>query len=151
MSDASDLTFRTATAADARDIHDLLRRSALPTSDLGTARPEFIIAERAGEMIGVGALERFGNAALLRSVAVEPRWQGSGAGRLIVASLEQRARAAGIDELILLTLTAHDFFARLGYGTKSREQVPAAVLGSAEFQSLCPASAHCMAKALAPA
>lgn len=151
MSDVADLTFRAATAADARSIRDLLQGSDLPTGDLSTARPDFVIAERAGQLIGIGALERFGNAALLRSVAVQPQWRGSGVGRLIVAELEQRARAADVDELILLTLTARDFFARLGYGSKPREEVPAAVLGSAEFRSLCPASAHCMAKALAPA
>lgn len=150
MSDLSDLTFRAATAADAQGIRDLLQRSDLPTSDLSAGRPQFVIAERAGRMIGIGALERFGTAALLRSVAIEPQWRGSGVGRLIIAELEQRARAAGIDELILLTLTARDFFARLGYGSKLRGEVPAAVLGSAEFRSLCPASAHCMAKSLAP-
>lgn len=150
MSDISDLTLRTASAADAQTIHDLLQRSGLPTSGLSTARPEFVVAERAGQIIGVGALEHFGTAALLRSVAVEPQWRGSGVGRWIIAELEQRARAAGIDELILLTLTARDFFARLGYDPKSRDRVPSAVLGSAEFRSLCPASAHCMAKNLAP-
>lgn len=151
MSDCSDLTFRAATAADAQSIRDLLRRSDLPTSDLSTARVDFVIAERAGQLIGIAALERYDTAALLRSVAVEPQWRGCGVGRLIIAELERRARAAAIDELILLTLTARDFFARLGYGSKLREEVPAAVLGSAEFRSLCPASAHCMAKILAPA
>lgn len=151
MSDASDLTFRTAMAADAQAIHALLQRSGLPTDDLGTARPEFVIAEHAGKIVGVGALERFGSAALLRSVAVEPPWRSAGVGRLIIANLEQRARAAGLEELILLTLTARDFFARLGYRAKRRDDVPAAVLASAELRSLCPASAHCMAKALAPA
>jgi amino-acid N-acetyltransferase len=139
---------RTATAADARDIRDLLERSALPTSDLAAARPEFVIASRAGQIIGIGALERFGSVALLRSVAVEPRWQGSGLGRLIVNELEQRARAAGIGELILLTLTARAFFEHLGYCVKPREQVPVSVLESAEFRSLCPASAICMTREL---
>ena len=150
MRSSGDLTLRTATAADARAIQDLLERSGLPTSDLSTARPEFLVAESAGQIAGIGALERFGDAALLRSVAVEPRRRGSGVGRVIVAELERRARAAGIDALVLLTLTARDFFARLGYGAKPREQVPPSVLESAEFRSLCPASAVCMAKDLAP-
>ena len=150
MGAVANVTFRTAMATDSQRIHALLERSGLPTSDLSTARPEFVIAEHAGQLVGIGALERFGNAALLRSVAVEPQWRGSGVGRWIIANLEQRARAAGIDELILLTLTAHDFFARLGYGPKRRDEVPTAVLGSAELRSLCPTSAHCMAKTLAP-
>lgn len=140
--------FRTATAADAQTIYDLLERSGLPTSDLGTARPHFVIAAVSGQPTGIGALERFGNVALLRSIAVEPRWQGSGVGRSIVEELERCARAAGIEELILLTLTARPFFERLGYRATAREQVPPPVLESAEFRSLCPATAVCMAKSL---
>ena len=141
-------TLRAATAADAQGIRDLLERSGLPTSDLAAARPEFVILSSGGQIIGIGGLERFGSVALLRSVAVEPRQQRSGAGRLIVADLEQRARTAGIRELILLTLTARNFFERLGYRAKPRDQVPPSVLDSAEFRSLCPASAVCMAKTL---
>jgi amino-acid N-acetyltransferase len=146
---AANLTLRSAAAADAPAVHALLERSGLPTSDLSTARPEFVVAECDGQIIGIGALERCGKAALLRSVAVEPQWRGSGVGRLIVDELERRARAAGVAELVLLTLTARDFFTRLGYDAKPREQVPRAVLDSAEFRSLCPASAACMAKSLA--
>ena len=148
MSAVANLTMRTACEADTEVIRDLLERSGLPTSDLNTARPEFLIASREGEIIGIGALERFGGAALLRSVAVATQWRRSGVGRFIVAELERRARAAGVGELILLTLTARDFFERLGYGAKERGQVPPPVLDSAEFRSLCPASAICMAKNL---
>jgi amino-acid N-acetyltransferase len=150
MTAVANPTLRPASAADAPLIHDLLERCGLPSCDLSTARAEFVIASRDGELIGSGALERFGDTALLRSVAVEAQWRGSGLGRLIVAELERRAQAAGIRELILLTLTARDFFARLGYGAKDRAQVPPAVLNSAEFRTLCPASAACMAKGLAP-
>lgn len=139
---------RTSTPADGPAIESLLARSGLPTSDLGAARPEFIVASHAGRIIGTGALERFGSAALLRSVAVEPDWRGSGVGGELVAAIEARARAAGIAQLILLTMTARSFFERLGYRSMDREQVPAAVLASAEFRSLCPASAVCLAKDL---
>jgi amino-acid N-acetyltransferase len=141
-------TVRAATPADANIIRNLLETNGLPTSDLATARAEFLIASRGGETLGIGALERFGSAALLRSVAVAAEWRRSGVGRVIVTELERRARAAGIGEVILLTLTARDFFARLGYSVKDRAQVPPAVLDSAEFRALCPASAICMAKAL---
>jgi|SRR5215469_1248511 len=151
MSSVANLTLRSATEADAEVIRDLLERNGLPTSDLSTARPEFLIATHNHQIVGIGALERFGNAALLRSVAVETQSRGSGVGRLIVAEIERRARAVGIAELILLTLTARDFFHRLGYAAKDRTQVPPAVLNSAEFRSLCPATAICMAKRFAPA
>lgn len=148
MSLAENLTLRTAGEADSEAIRNLLESSGLPVSDLSAARAEFVIASRNGEVIGIGALQHFGSAALLRSVAVATQWRGSGVGRLVVAELEHRARAAGIAELILLTLTARDFFGRLGYTAKDRAQVPPAVLDCAEFRSLCPASATCMAKRL---
>lgn len=140
------LTIRAATAADADSIRTLLERNRLPTGDLTTSRPEFIVASEGERIIGAGALERFGSAALLRSVAVETAYRGSGVGRRIVDELERRARSAGVTELILLTLTARDFFERLGYRATDRTQVPPAVLDSAEFRSLCPDSAVCMAK-----
>lgn len=146
MNASANLTFRPATAADAEAIHDLLVRNGLPTGDLATSRAQFIVACDSERVIGAGAIEPFGSAALLRSVAVQAKWRGSGVGRLIVAELERRARAAGIGELILLTLTARDFFERLGYSVKDRIEVPAPVLTSAEFRSLCPASAVCMGK-----
>jgi amino-acid N-acetyltransferase len=148
MSPTLHLTFRTAGDADAGVIRDLLEHSGLPTGDLDTARPEFVLAGSAGEIVGIGALEHFGDAALVRSVAVQPQWRGAGVGRLLVAELERRARAAGVSELILLTLTAADFFQRLGYVARDRATVPGAVLASAEFRSLCPVTAICLAKTL---
>lgn len=148
MSPIPNLILRTANEADAKAISDLLERSGLPTGDLRTSKPEFVVAVSAGQIIGIGALEHFGDGALLRSVAVEPQWRSSGVGRLLIGELERRARIAGISELILLTLTAADFFQRLGYGTKDRARVAAAVRDSAEFRSLCPATAICMAKTL---
>jgi amino-acid N-acetyltransferase len=149
VSPVAQVTLRAPTAGDTEIIRSLLERNGLPTRDLGTARPEFVVAAHDDQIVGVGALEHFGSAALLRSVAVEAQLRGSGVGRLIVEELERRARTAGISELILLTLTARAFFDRLGYGAKERGQVPPAVQESAEFRSLCPASAVCMAKSLA--
>lgn len=148
MSTSANLTLRAATAADGEAIHDLLVRNGLPTGDLAASRPQFIVACDGEQLIGTGAIAPFGSAALLRSVAVSAQWRSAGVGRLIVAELERRARAAGIGRLVLLTLTARDFFARLGYSTQDRIHLPAPVLGSEEFRSLCPASATCMAKDL---
>ena len=58
------------------------------------------------------------------------------------------ARACqGIGQLVLLTQTAEQFFARRGYAVIAREAAPAAVQHSAEFRSICPASATCMTQA----
>jgi amino-acid N-acetyltransferase len=146
MTSSPDL--RLATDRDADSIRHLLEGCRLPTSDLATARPEFIVACDAGKVIATAALERFGSTALVRSVAVAPEWRGSGTGPVLVAELERIARTTGITELVLLTQTAATFFARLGFTPIDRNSVASALQASEEFRSLCPASATCMSKAL---
>ena len=139
---------RSATADDLEAIRALLEQDALPASDLGSSRPQFLVACAGAERVGAGALEPHGAAALLRSVVVAPPWRGRGLGHQLVKALERQARAAGIGELVLLTQTAEAFFAQLGYGVIDRAQAPAAVQESSEFRTLCPASAVCMSKTL---
>jgi amino-acid N-acetyltransferase len=58
------------------------------------------------------------------------------------------ARADGARQLVLLTETAQPFFVQLGYQVIERDDAPGEVKRSAEFASLCPASAVCMTKSL---
>jgi amino-acid N-acetyltransferase len=137
-----------ASSQDLIAIRALLERAGLPTSDLESAQPDFTVIRANGKVIAAGALQCFGPSALLRSVVVEPDHRRSGLGRLIVGELERSARAARITQLILLTQSATEFFARQGYRTIERSAAPEELQGSAEFRSLCPSSATCMAKSL---
>jgi len=137
-----------ASADDLIAIRALLQRSGLPTSDLESARPEFAVMREDGEVIAAGALQRFGSAALLRSVVVAPHRRGSGLGQAMVTGLEHIACAARISRLVVLTQTAAEFFARQGYRVIERGTAPEDMQGSEEFRSLCPSSATCMAKSL---
>ena len=140
---------RIATPEDAESIRILLERSGLPTSDLTSSKPEFILAYEDAELIGAGALQRFDAVALLRSVAVAASRRSGGIGRLIVQELERLARGTNVTELVLLTQSAQRFFERQGYRAIERQSVPQAVQASEEFRSLCPTSATCMSKTLA--
>ena len=144
----SNLLIRAATASDLDLIRTLLEGDGLPASDLEAVRPGFLLACAGTQIAGAGALERYGEAALLRSLVVAAAWRGHGLGHRLVKSLERQARAAGVRTLVLLTQTAQEFFARLDYQVIAREQAPAALRSSSEFRSLCPASAICMAKSL---
>lgn len=137
-----------ASAEDLTAIRALLERSGLPTSDLESARPEFAVIRECGRVIAAGALQRFGSSALLRSVVVAPEHRGRGLERAIVGELERAARTAQVRELVLLTQSAADFFARAGYRVIERSSAPHDMQGSEEFRSLCPSSATCMAKSL---
>jgi amino-acid N-acetyltransferase len=129
-------------------IRVLLENSGLPTSDLGSARPEFTVVREDDQVVAAGALQRFGSAALLRSVVVAEGRRGSGLGQSIVRELERRAGADRIKQLILLTQTAAEFFARQGYRAIEGSAAPQEMQASDEFRSLCPSSATCMAKSL---
>jgi amino-acid N-acetyltransferase len=139
-----------ATGDDLPSILALLSQSGLPTADLDEARlRDFIVALDAGDVIGVVGLERHGEQALLRSLAVAPGWRGQGLGRALVEAVEARVAGLGVRSLTLLTQTAAPFFAARDYVPIPRAQAPAAVQASAEFTSLCPASSTCMTKAFA--
>jgi amino-acid N-acetyltransferase len=139
---------RTATSQDTESIRRLLEHNGLPTSDLSSSKPQFVVACERETVVAVGALQRFGSSALLRSVAVALDRCGKGLGRILIQDLERIARLARVTRLILLTQTAKPFFEHQGYRVIERHEVPQDVQESEEFRSLCPASATCMAKAL---
>jgi len=127
----------------------LLRQAGLPVADLeGEARPEFFVAVDGGEVIGAVGVERFGTAALLRSLVVEAAWRGHGIADALVRAAEDHARGAGVNELWLLTSDAAEYFMAREYVTADRTQAPACLRESAQFASLCPTSAACLRKAL---
>ena len=132
-------------------VRDLLEGAGLPTADLTSAQGLQLWVLEAGDSVIAGAiaLERpSGNDALLRSLVIVPASRGCGLGQQLVDRVEQDSRQAGIRRLVLLTETAESFFNHLGYAVIDRQSVSGAVQQSAEFRSLCPAAAVCMAKAL---
>lgn len=148
----SSVQLRAGTARDVSGIRALLETGDLPTSDLLTSSPQFIVAcDGEDRIVAAGGLQAFGDSALLRSVVVAPELRGTGLGQRVVRELERIARANQVKELALLTLTATRFFERQGYRVIARQEVPEALQGTEEFQSLCPVSAICMAKSLAEA
>jgi len=136
-------TVRPAQAADWPAIADLLARYALPLDGAQAHLDAFVVmVDAAGAILGVAGLERYGGVGLLRSVAVME--QGSGVGAALVRHLLDQARATGITQVVLLTTTAADYFPRFGFRRIDRQDAPAAVTASVEFQTACPASATVM-------
>lgn len=145
----SGLPVRAATAADAAAITGLLLGAGLPVADFERAPGlRFWVAEDGDAIAGAIGLERYGTAGLLRSLVVAPPHRQRGQGAALVATLEREARTDGVERLVLLTETAEAWFAQLGYALIERAHVPDEIRQSAEFSSLCPASAVCMTKPL---
>jgi hypothetical protein len=76
--------------------------------------------------------------------------RGSGLGKQLVYELESFAQRKGIKTIFLLTITARDFFRKLGYEVTHRAYVPASIAETEEFKSICPVSAVCLFKNLKP-
>ena len=124
-----------------------LRHAELPTEDVEQDGCLFWRFTTINDTpAGFGGLEIYGADALLRSVVTLPPLRGRGVGRAIVAALEAEAEMHGCRAVYLLTRTETEFFAKLGYTACARKKVPAAVCASAQFSSLCPASAAVMVK-----
>jgi amino-acid N-acetyltransferase len=107
---------------------------------------EFVVAELPGQgVIGCGALHvMWDDLAEIRTLAVEPAWQGRGVGHALLAVLIEHARELGIRRLFCLTFEV-DFFAAHGFTAFDEvlldEQVRAELMrsydeGVAEFLGL---------------
>ncbi|UCD96947.1 MAG: GNAT family N-acetyltransferase [Candidatus Bathyarchaeota archaeon] len=141
----------TITQAKKRDLSEvlgLLRKVGLPVKGVDDQLHNFFVAREKSDLKGCGGLEAYGNVGLIRSVAVDPPFQGQGLGHSIVRSLEALAAEKNLSEIYLLTETAETFFAELGYVTIHRDSANPDIKRSSEFASLCPASAACMKKTL---
>lgn len=130
-----------------------LERAGLPTSDLDPETPRedgpalYVVVGEPGR-VGCIGVERYGDVGLLRSALVLEAQRGRGYGAAAVRELEAAARDADVGALFLLTTTAADFFAGLGYERIDRDDLPTELDASAEVSDLCPASATVMRKLL---
>ena len=131
------------------DLAAELAASGLPVSDLAEPDRRFYRFEVDAGVIGYGGIEGTGADRLLRSLVVKPDRRGTGSGSAVLAAIERAAVADGAVSLYLLTTTAEPFFHRHGYRNAERADAPATITGSAEFRSLCPASAAFLSKRIA--
>jgi amino-acid N-acetyltransferase len=130
-------------------VRRLLAEANLPAADLTSGHFEhfFGCGDKEAPQ-GVVGLEFYGDEALLRSLAVDPATRGRGCATALVARAERHARESGVRRLYLLTTTAADFFARLGYEELERDQAPEAIRATREYSALCPSSSTLMVKEL---
>jgi amino-acid N-acetyltransferase len=125
-------------------VRALLTQSKLPLDGLDMRLEHFVVARDGHDIVGVAGLEHYGASALLRSVAVDDRWRGTGIGRLLVDRVLNEARALEVDDVYLLTTTAQEYFPKFGFACVARDSLPPALGGSAEMRGACPETAVAM-------
>ncbi|WP_069617801.1 arsenic resistance N-acetyltransferase ArsN2 [Burkholderia sp. A2] len=142
------MEIRPATVDDLASIETLLCQCSLPVVGVRGHLQNFVVAMEGSTMCGCGGLENYGDVALLRSIAVAESLRGSGIGRVIVSRLVDECNTRNVRSLVLLTTTAEDYFADLGFVRVARGDVPPLALASTQFQGVCPGSAVSMQRVL---
>jgi len=85
---------------------------------------DFLLVEDGGAIAACGALHFYTPASgEIRSLAVEPAFQGRGLGRQLAVELELEARQCGLELLFLFTYVPR-FFEKLGYREVDRSELP---------------------------
>lgn len=126
-----------------------LEAAKLPVDDLDEpGRAFFELSDDHGP-IGFVGIEGVGVDRLLHSLVVLGGRKRQGHGGLLVAHAEAHARHDGTRRLHLLTTTVAEFFRARGYRPARRSEAPTAIAATAQFASLCPASAVYLVKDLA--
>lgn len=143
------IVLRAAVASDREAVVALLIASGLPTAGLARDFPDgYVVAVDDAGLLGCAGVERYGDAGLLRSVAVGAAARRRGLGRRLVADRQAWAASRGLSTLSLLSVGAAGYFAGLGFRPVERDLVASAVQASDEFTTTCPRSAACMQRSL---
>lgn len=144
----TEVMIRSVSGQDRAAVERLLVANALPLEGLDDHFGAFVVAMEGGELLGVAGLELYGDAALLRSVAVVDGRRGSGLGVLLTDAALARAKEAGAKSLSLLTTTAAAFFGRRGFKQVTWAELPLSLSVSRELTGACPRSAIAMHRPL---
>lgn len=122
----------------------LLDQAGLPRDGLTDHLECVLVARDGSAFVGCAAVECYGDAGLLRSVAVDAMHRRRGVGEALVRAAIELAQHRGVRSLYLLTTGATAYFARFGFRIVSRADVTPTVQQSAEFNGACPTSAVVM-------
>jgi protein-tyrosine-phosphatase/N-acetylglutamate synthase-like GNAT family acetyltransferase len=130
-----------ADASDRDELEALLRACQLPLDGLDLCFPGgFALARVNGELAGAAGCETNGEHALLRSVAVTPAHRGQRIAEALVADRVAWANARALHDpfaaVWLLTPTAADYFARVGFERTERRWLAEALPDSPQL-ALC--------------
>ena len=125
-------------------IFELLEASKLPTAGDKDHMQNFVLELENNTLLGCAGLEIYGDAGLLRSVAVNLNQRSNGIGSRLVKNILENAKNHQLSSISLLTETAEDYFRRFGFQYVTRAEIPESLNASLELCGVCPDTAMVM-------
>ncbi|MDX2161873.1 MAG: GNAT family N-acetyltransferase [bacterium] len=124
---------RPAAAADAWTIRRMVLREGLDPTTLKWQH--FLVAEHAGEIIGVGQIKRYGGLEELGSLVVKKPHRGRGIAAQLIAALEAQASRP-----LYLACAAHlrTFYEQFGYQVIPLDDAPRALRWKLRIPNMLP-------------
>ena len=85
----------------------------------------FLVIERDGLLISCAALYPFGNMGELACVVTHPDYRKGDRGDRLLEAVQHAARAAGMEQLFVLTTQSADWFRERGFSERDLADLPA--------------------------
>lgn len=93
----------------------LIVSEGMPAMEVEEWLSHFWVLDEGGKLVGCAGIELYGEAAVLRSVMVDPSLRGTGEGQRMITRALDDAREGGARRCYLFTMTAVDLFPRWGF------------------------------------
>lgn len=139
-----ELHLRKACAEDISAVFALLEQVQLPLP-LRNESVAFLVADLPAKSIaGCIGWEIHGKCALLRSLAVDVIFRNCGMATALTEGAMDELTKEGVTEFVLLTASAVNFAARLGFERADRNELPAEIKECLQVTSTTCQSAYCM-------
>jgi UDP-N-acetylmuramate: L-alanyl-gamma-D-glutamyl-meso-diaminopimelate ligase len=134
--DAIGDSIRPARRADMPAIRRALALTGLEEPARDEQQGNFFVLRNEDGGVGCVSLEVLGDDAILRALAVDPKFRGAGYGWMLADMAVSLARSRGVRRIYLLTATASDFFAaKFGFRVVDRSTLSRQVAASETFTS----------------
>ena len=140
-------SMRPAHREDMAAVREVLAAAGLEEPARDDQAASFSVLRNEHGVVGCVALEVLGDDAILRALAIDPRFRGAGYGWMLADTAVNQARWRGVRRIYLLTETASEFFAaKFGFRVVDRSTLSKQVAASEVFTR--PAGAHQVAMRL---
>ncbi|MGY2492730.1 GNAT family N-acetyltransferase [Cupriavidus necator] len=124
---------RYATEQDWPEVEALLSASSLAVDGMHEHSTQYIVVRDNAGLLGCAGIERYETTGVLRALAVVQRARSAGLGELLIAAIVADLRLRGVESIVLQTRSASAYFARLGFTPIDISELPQAVRPAHEF------------------